>query len=368
VKESYVSRVEINGFRSIKSCGLKLRELNVVIGSNGGGKTNFIDFFQLVNNIFDGTLQDHVTELGGPDAILRFGRKFTPQMSAGLSSAGGMRYGFTLSPTPDDRMIFTDEYILGEGPDCQSIGSGHFETQTRRYEFKMPRIKCRVFHFQDLGRASAIMRPRPLDEETGRLAHDAGNLSSYLYYLRENYHKYYCVIVKRIQVVAPYFVDFHFEVFRGADNREMVEMKWLERGCGTPHSARNLSTGTLLFACLMTALKSPPEIRDDIIVLDEPDLNLHPTGLRILANILKVAKNYTQIIISTNSSEMLNQFDVEDVVVADRSGGDTVLYRVDRDEIDEWAKYCTLSQIWENNIIGGRPTFNPGNITLKDAN
>jgi predicted ATPase len=144
----------------------------------------------------------------------------------------------------------------------------------------------------------------------------------------------------------------------------MVELKWLERGYETPHSIRNFSTGTLSFTCLMTVLKSPPDMRDDIVLFDEPDLNLHPTGVRIFANMLKVARNYSQIIISTNSSEMLNQFDVEDLVVADRSGGETYLYRVDRDEIDEWAEHCSLSQIWDNNIIGGRPTFNPGNINI----
>jgi predicted ATPase len=114
----------------------------------------------------------------------------------------------------------------------------------------------------------------------------------------------------------------------------------------------------------MAVLKTPIEMRDDIILFDEPDLNLHPTGVRVFANMLKVARNYFQIIISTNSSEMLNQFDVEDVVVADRSRGETFLYRVDRDEIDEWAEHCTLSQLWDNNIIGGRPTFNPGNISI----
>jgi predicted ATPase len=116
----------------------------------------------------------------------------------------------------------------------------------------------------------------------------------------------------------------------------------------------------------MAVLKSPREIRDDIVLFDEPDLNLHPTGLRLFANMLKVAKNYTQIIISTNSSEMLDQFEVEDLVVADRSGGSTFLSRIDRDEIDEWAEHCSLSQIWENNIIGGRPTFNPGQIYVND--
>jgi predicted ATPase len=218
-----------------------------------------------------------------------------------------------------------------------------------------------------LGNDSLIRQPQPLDIDDVRLAHDAGNLASYLYYLRENYNKNYSVIVKRIQVVAPYFTDFYFNIFKDAHDREMVELKWLERGYETPHRLRNLSTGTLSFACLMAVIKSPREIWDDVILFDEPDLNLHPTGLQVFANMLKVAKNYMQVIISTNSSEMLNQFEVEDLVVADRSGGSTLLYRIDRSEIDEWAEHCTLSQIWENNIIGGRPTFNPGQISLRDS-
>jgi predicted ATPase len=364
VKENYVSRVKISGYKSIENCNLKLRDLNVIIGANGGGKTNFIDFFQLLNHIFGRKLQEYVVKSCGPDEILRFGRDVTPQLS-GEIVVGSRQYGFALSPAPDGRMAFADEFISNEEFQNRHVGSGHFETLINEYDEKFSRVKCRVFHFQDLGRSSKIMQPQPLDADNMMLSHDAGNLAPHLYYLRENYKKSYDVIVKRVRVVAPYFIDFSFNIY-GGGSQEMVELKWLERGCDTPHNVRNFSTGTLSFACLMTVLKSPREIRDDIIVLDQPDLNLHPTGLRIFANMLKVAKNYMQIIISTNSSEMLNQFEVEDLIVADRSGGATFLSRISRDEIDEWAEHCTLSQIWENNIIGGRPTFNPGQIYVNN--
>jgi predicted ATPase len=347
------------------SSDLKLRELNVIIGPNGGGKTNFIDFFQLLNHLFSRNLQEYIANSHGPDEVLRFGREITPQLS-GEISIGAKRYSFALSPTPDGRMMFTDESISNEEFESRCMGSGHFETLIDDYDDKIAHTKCRVFHFQDLGQGSRIMLPQPLNSNNKRLSNDASNLASYLYYLRENYNKSYTIIVKRIQVVAPYFIDFHFNIFNDGDNQEMVELKWLERGYDTPHRLHNFSTGTLSFACLMTVLKSPSEIRDDIILFDEPDLNLHPTGLLIFANMLKVAKNYTQLIISTNSSEMLNQFEVEDLIVADRSGGATFLSRINRDEIDEWAEHCTLSQIWENNIIGGRPTFNPGQIYVRD--
>jgi predicted ATPase len=361
MNENYVSQIKINGYKSIKSCNLKLKELNVLIGPNGGGKTNFIDFFQLLNHLFDSDLQAYIAKSHGADELLRFGREVTPQLS-GEFSMGTKKYGFTLEPTPDDKMLFADEFIGSEESCVRHIGSGHFETRINDYDDQVARINCRVFHFQDLGRDSRIMLPQPLDADNKKLSHDAGNLASYLYYLRENYNKNYNIIVKRIQVVAPFFVDFYFNIFNDHENREMVELKWLERGYEKPHKLRNFSTGTLSFACLMTVLKSPREISDDIVLFDEPDLNLHPAGLRVFANILKVAKNYTQVIISTNSSEMLNQFEVEDLIVADRSGGATFLSRIDRDEIDEWAQHCTLSQIWENNIIGGRPIFNPGQI------
>jgi predicted ATPase len=337
----------------------------VIIGPNGGGKTNFLDFFQLLNHIFGKKLQEYVAKSYGPDEILRFGREITSQLSSEIL-IGAKQYGFTLYPVSDDKMMFGDEYISNEVFQRHSIGSGHFETLIGDYDEKIAKINCRVFHFQDLGQGSKVMSPQPLNIDNMRLAHDAGNLASYLYYLRENYNKNYNIIVKRIQVVAPYFTDFYFNIFSDGNNQEMVELRWLERGHDTPQRLRNFSTGTLSFACLMTVIKSPSGIRDDIILLDEPDLNLHPTGLRTFANMLKVAKNYTQIIISTNSSEMLNQFEIEDVVVADRSGGATFLSRINRDEIDEWVEHCTLSQIWENNIIGGRPTFNPGQIYVKD--
>jgi predicted ATPase len=359
MRRKIISSVKIDGFKSIKNCDVALRDLNVIIGSTGGGKTNFIEFFHFLSMLLAGKLQEYVEESGGADEILRFGRYVTPRMSAEITLPSE-RYGFSLEASPDGGLVFAEEFVDGGKFGTLSIGSGHREALIRDCDAETRGLIFRAFDFKDMGRDAPIRRPQPIQPDDWRIARDARNLAPFLYYMRENHNFNYNRIIRRLKILAPYFVDFYLEP--DADGGT-IELRWLEHGCDTPLSASRLSDGTLLFASLLAVLRDP--VKDDMILWDEPDLYLHPTGLGIFANMLQIVRNYVQIVISTNSSEMLDKFEIEDVIVADRGAGYTFPYRVDRDDIDEWAEHCTLSQIWANGIIGGRPMFTPGDVRVK---
>src|SRR5882757_5085948 len=123
-----LSRLVLHGYKSIAECDIKLGKLNVLIGANGAGKSNFIGFFRLINRILDAQLQVAVGNAGGPDALLHFGRKKTEELRAELYF-GNNGYKFTLKPTQDNRMMFAREALWWERRDDDwHPSSGHFET------------------------------------------------------------------------------------------------------------------------------------------------------------------------------------------------------------------------------------------------
>jgi predicted ATPase len=134
-------------------------------------------------------------------------------------------------------------------------------------------------------------------------------------------------------------------------------LEWTERGRpDTPWKAHVLSDGTLRFICLATLLLQPPQLMPDIILIDEPELGLHPYAINLLAQMLKRAAETKQVIVSTQSVELLNAMAPEDVVVAGRDNGATTLKRLDSADLTDWLEDYSLGELWKRNVLGGRPT------------
>jgi predicted ATPase len=353
MNQNHLSRVLIKGYKLFEDCEAKLESLNVLIGSNGGGKSNFIEFFNLLNHMFDRKLQEYVASSGGPDAMLRFGRGVTGGISSELVF-GAKSYRFTINPTEDGRMVFSEETVY-DGGKCEfSAGSGHFESRIREFSPEIPNVRCQTFHFQDISAAAPIRKPHPL--KCGEnLSSDGRNLAAYLYTLRAEHNNDYQRIRKRFQIIAPFFEDFYLEPDEG--NPDFIRLRWLERGCPLPLEANLMSDGMLRCVSIIAVFRYPKERRPDILLLDEPDIGLHPKALELIYHIVFVVSNYRQVIISTQSTEMLNKFNAEDIIVIDRKGGRTTLNRLDTDELEEWLSNRTISEIWANSIIGGQPTL-----------
>ena len=169
----------------------------------------------------------------------------------------------------------------------------------------------------------------------------------------KNYTKNYEEIIKTIQLIAPYFLDFVLKPQEG--NEEQIILKWQQKGCEDIFNASQLSDGTLRFICLATLLLQPHELQPATIIVDEPELGLHPYAITIFAEMVRELSAEKQIIISTQSVELLNEFDVEDVVVVDRGENGSEFRRLDAEALEIWLKEdYALGDLWKKNILGGR--------------
>jgi predicted ATPase len=356
--------IMIDGYKSIKklsSRAFSLNKLNVLIGANGAGKSNFISFFKMLRALIEQNLQIYVEKEGGVDALLHYGRKETNCILGTITIAQHSgTYHFTLNPTQDNRFIFRQEVIYYEDVEQGSqkcLSEGHKEAIIKDYinhidkEIYQIISSFRIYHFQDTGVSAKVKQVHTVHDNI-RLKEDAANLAAFLRRLYEDYKSYYDHIVHTIQMAAPFFGGF---IYR--ENVKHVELEWFEHhDPDTPLKAYRLSDGTLRFICLVTLLLQPDELSSDTILIDEPELGLHPYAINILAALLKRTSEFKQLIISTQSVELISQFNPEDIIVVDRVNDASTFKRLNSEELQTWLEDYSIGELWEKNIIGGRPT------------
>lgn len=354
-----ISRLVLEGYKSIVKCDVELGRLNILIGANGAGKSNFIGFFRLINRILDHQLQLAVGEMGGPDAMLHYGRKTTEELRAQLYF-GNNGYRFNLRPTQDNRMTFAHEALWWNQHGDWRPRSGHFESyadeqksKTRIYDFVVPAMRSwRLYHFHDTSRSALVKQFHGINDNE-YLRDDARNLAAFLYRLKNHHEENYARIVKSIKLVAPFFGNFNLRP--SVDNKEKIQLEWTETDQDVPFPASALSDGTLRFICLATVLMQPEQFMPSAIIIDEPELGLHPFAITILGGLMKSAAERHQLIVSTQSVELVNNFDVEDLIVVDKQANASILRRLDPDALGEWLADYSLGELWKKNLLGGRP-------------
>jgi predicted ATPase len=363
-----LERVQLTGFKSIREMDLQLRPLNVLIGANGAGKSNFASFFRMLNFAMSGSLQVLVAQWGGADSVLFYGAKTTPQMEATLEFAtdtGRNRYHMRLVHAAPDRFIFADEavcYVPTGGADrgLRSLGSGHAESALldladtdKTAKFAKGAIsRWRFYQFHDTS-AEAAVRKQRYANDSEYLRADAGNLPAFLNMLRQRYPESYGRIRTTIQMMAPFIGDFRVEPL--SLDPKSVMLNWVEPGRDVLFGPHQLSDGTLRMIALTTLLLQPENLLPSLIVVDEPELGLHPYAVSVIAALLKGASQHTQVVVATQSVALVSEFGPEDIVVADREDGGSVFRRQDPERLAAWLEDYSLGELWEKNVIGGRP-------------
>jgi predicted ATPase len=354
----------VRGYKSIRELeGFEFRNLNVLIGANGAGKSNLISLFRLLGALSHGNLQEFVQKQGGPETLLFGGRKRTSELEAEFFF-GPNGYSITLLPTSDNRLIFKREETRFSGNYTSlytdTLGTAHDETKllasvapVSKYVIEALQ-SWRVYHFHDTSETAAVKLPHQSNDNL-LLKPDAGNLAAYLARLKRiEGQSAYQRIVDTVRLAAPFFGDF---LIRNP-LPSTVELEWTERGNpSTPYRAHMLSDGTLRFICLTTLLLQPSNLLPDTVLIDEPELGLHPYAINLLAEMLKQVATTKQIIVSTQSVELLNNFDPSDVIVVDRQDGASTFHRLDSQELTDWLEEYTMGELWKRNILGGRPMF-----------
>lgn len=354
--------ITIKGYKSIRTLeNFPLTSLNVLIGANGSGKTNFISTFKLLNQVMDEKLQLFIGQQGGADTLLYFGQKNSEALTISLEF-GSNGYLCQLVPAHGDSLVYGEEQVWfhdknrHKQPYFVSLGAGQRETQLRQSRERIPghvleaMSSWRVYHFHDTSAAAKLKQSGYLnDNEVMRP--DASNLAAFLYYLHERQEPYYRKIVATIRQVAPFFDDFNLRP--DPLNPEKIQLEWREIGSDSYFNAHVLSDGTLRFICLATLLLQPK--MPSTILIDEPELGLHPYAITLLADLLKSAAIETQVIVSTQSAPLVNQFNPENIVVVDRQDGQSTFSRLGKKDLEHWLDAYGLGDLWEKNLIGGRP-------------
>ncbi len=354
--------ITIRGFKSIASVDeLALRPINVVIGSNGSGKSNFIGVFDFLNDILEGRLRDYVKNAGGAERVLHFGSKTTEEIYLEFLLKERMyRYVLTLRPTADNGLHPAEEnadagdgttlfLLVNQGPEAGISDPGGLpEAQIVKDRLR----SWRVYHLHDTSSGSPMRKAARVDDNRF-LRPDGANLPAFLYYLREKHEASYSMIVRTVQRVAPFFDDFRLDPMRLSPDD--IKLEWRHKSSDQYFDVSSLSDGTLRFIALATLFLEPEEHRPSLILVDEPELGLHPYAIEMLAALVRQVSVTTQVIVSTQSSLLIDHFEPEDVLVADRVDGGTQLKRLQSPQLAKWLEDYSLGQLWEKNELGGRP-------------
>jgi predicted ATPase len=358
MRHQRLNSVVVEGFTSIRSASLPLKDINVLVGANGEGKSNLIKALGMLGRIVDGELSLFVGLSGGANALLSAGPATSPLMHLEVqSSVGG--YSAELVPAAGGALIFSRETIWRDDTGVTAdLGRGHKETLLTLPEplwgpaatALIATLRgCRVFHFHDTSRGAPVKQQGYIADNKS-LHSDAGNLAAVVLRLREGDYGRYQRIVRTIKQVAPFFRDFVLEPELAPDR---VRVRWQQEGSDTVFPADALSDGTLRFICLATLL-GQPEL-PGLIMLDEPELGLHPFAIVQLAGMLRAASRESQVLLATQSVTLMNQFELEDLIVAERRNGASVFERPDPERLREWLADYSLGELWEKNLLGGRP-------------
>lgn len=366
-----IDYLEIEGFKSIKNLQLRMAPINILIGSNGSGKSNFISFFNLVHAVFNANLQQYSLEEKA-DNILHFGRKKTEEMRGKLiftensqdnnayrfgikaTKEGGLYLSFEASgynvETANDSLNYDYEYNVPE-----SVFASHPHP---RHQFLRDYVSTlQVFHFHDTSSTSYLRQECNINDNL-YFKQDGRNLPAYLYLIKTNFPKIYTRILKNIQSVAPYIKDFILEPRRLKGSQQEIELRWVDKGDPESNfSAYQLSDGTLRFIALTVLLMQPEP--PAIVIIDEPELGLHPFAIGKLAGMIQAAAGKSQIIVATQSPGLISNFMPEDIIVVDRSATDhqSTFSRLQADALEAWLQDYNLGDLWEQNILNTAQPF-----------
>ena len=364
-----LKHLKIEGFKSIAKLDLPMENINILIGANGSGKTNLISAFTFLSHLSQLKLRSYVEREGGAERFFHFGSKHTSHMMLDLE-VGVRGYHVEFSPNlDDDSLVFDTEYCRYIGSSrpwnllprngesgflSEKTASGNLERYAKEYL-----ESCRVYHFHDTSSQARFKKTSKLVNDY-YLERDAANIAPFLYHLKnsrtEAYRQSYQQIVSSIQAVAPFFHDFYLEP-TGEDGDQSILLRWQHTKHDSPFSANLLSDGSARFICLATLFLQPQSCRPDTIILDEPELGLHPAALIVLADIIRATAKETQVICSTQSVAFANLFDPEDFIVTDEEHGVSQFRRLDKEPLEQWLEEYGIGDIWAKNLIGGRPAW-----------
>ena len=370
-----IDSIRIKGFRSLADVEIDdMPGATVLIGANGSGKSNFIRFFDMMSwMIGSRRLAEFIRQQGGADDQLFGGSRISPRMEAELAiltEQGRNEYRFALTHAHPDRFIFTKEAFrfsrkgLGTEADWQPLGSSHTEagiteaaqsvesasvnSRTAGVLVHLLR-RCTVYQFHDTSDHSHLKKTCKT-EDNRYLKSDGENLAAILLRLEREDVRRFETICDHIRRVLPVFDRFQLEEDYGS-----VLLRWKAKGMDKTIGAHLTSDGSLRLFALVTLLNLPPGMLNDVLLLDEPELGLHPAAIALVGDMIRTLAEDRQVIAATQSPLLVDVFGLDEIRVLELRDGRTEIRRYGEDEYRDWLEEFTTGELWQKNLLGGRP-------------
>ena len=370
-----IESVRIRGFRSLADVELAgIPKAAVLIGANGSGKSNFIRFFEMLSWMLIRQLGEFIERQGGADDQLYGGSRSTARLDGEIelhTSQGQNDYQFALSYAHPDRFFFSEErfrfkrHRLQAEAQWQHFDGGHREAKIveAAQSDDYPRINkntalvivrllrnCSVYQFHDTSDESNFKKKWDA-KENNYLRRHGGNLAAVLRRLEQEDIRRYETICRHIGRILPVFDRFAIE-----ENYGRVSLSWKAKGTDKTFGAHLTSDGSLRFFALVTLLNLPPEMLPNILLLDEPELGLHPAAIALIGGMIKSLAEDRQVIVATQSPLLVDAFGLDEVFVLELRDGRTEVRKLSPDDYQVWLDdNFTSGELWQKNLFGGRP-------------
>jgi len=380
--------LSVKGFRRLQDINLEMRDLTVMIGANGSGKTSFLDVMSIIGASANGKLNDALQTKGGLNEILTRGKAKRLEISLLVrdleEDEEPFTYSLSISPTGLSYEInreklsrnsrsFYDNIISREYIDSYLLAIKYFQedsdvaiqpnwehnpletslSQVPKMYQKSEKLRkslasCTYYGALDVSEKSPVrlpqaMRPAKLPGAKGE------NLVSCLYDLRESDRDRFEMVESIISTAFPDFVRLNFPPVAAGT----ISMTWTDRNFPQPIYVHELSEGTLRFLWLVALLQS--QNLSTITLLDEPEVSLHPELLRHLAYLMREASKHTQLIVATHSDRLVRFLEPYEVLICDLEDGEATMTWADSLNLHKWLEDYTLDQLWAMNVVGGCP-------------
>lgn len=361
-----IEQIGIFNYKSIRNALIPLRKINILIGENGAGKSNFISFFEMTKALYDQRLGAYMLSNGGINSQLYLGLKHSKSIEGIIDYDNTNAFFFTLCPGVGDKAFVE---VSGDYFNAKNLLSKDYSSwnktiwdkaveESQISEYKYPRAKYIrtllesfvVYHFHDTSKTSPMRQPCPVGDNAS-LRHDASNLPAVLLRLQQTDINAFRLIEATVRSVAPYFKRFKLAPMLTDESR--IKLEWEEQDTDMYLDAFSLSDGTLRFIALATLLlqtKLP-----ETIIIDEPELGLHPSAIVKLSAMIKKASLKSQIITATQSVALISNFSIDDLIVVTRNDNQSAFQRLNPDDFSQWLEDYSVGELWEKNIIGARP-------------
>ena len=358
-----IEHISIRNFKSIREVDLELRQINLLIGQNGAGKSNFVEFFNFIKAVSEGDIAEYTSRKGGAGRLLYLGPRVSNFLGGDIYYKDDYRYGISVRRNEVNGFSLISElyglYRNHELIDQPITLHGHLmpsdvrETNIDKDNSPIARIikenlaSFRVYHFHDTSKTGPLNETARLNDNRFLRA-DGSNLPAFLYSLKQKSPTNYNLIEAIVRQIAPYFDRFDLQ-----PDGDYIRLVWRQKGTDIYWDAADFSDGTIRFIALTTLLLQPNP--PGTILIDEPELGLHPYAINKLAAIMSSISDNHQLIIATQSLELVNLFEPEDIVVVDHENNESTFKRLPVDELKDWLAEYSVGDLWYKNVLGGNP-------------